>query len=227
VIGMMWQEKIIGANPNQGTADWFDARCGHLTASRMKDVLARLKNGDPAKARRDYMIELIAERMTGDTMRHYVNAAMQHGIDTEPYALEAFKAQTGLDVVQCGFLTHGEIEYFGASPDGLIGDDWLLEIKCPTTTTHVQWMLDGVVPDEHKPQMLAQMACTGRAKAWFVSYDPRIKAETHRLFIKQFTPERSDIKAIEDEAVNFLAEVDVMFELVNSLPIRWMRLLPA
>lgn len=213
---MEWAERNQGSNPHQLSADWFDARCGFLTASRMKDVLARLKNGEPAKVRRDYMVELLAERMTGDTMRHYVNAAMTHGIETEPYAMEAFKEAKGLDITQCGFLQHGEIEYFGASPDGLIGDDWLIEAKCPNTTTHIQWMMEGVVPEEHKPQMLAQMACTGRSKCWFVSYDPRIKNVAHRLFIREFEPLQTEIRAIEDEAIRFLEEVDQAFRKVTE-----------
>lgn len=212
----MWEERNATHNPNQGTADWFSDRCGHLTASRMKDVLARLKNGEPAKARRDYMIELIAERMTGDTMRHYVTQAMQFGIDTEPYALDAFKLHTGKDVIQCGFLKHGEIEYFGASPDGLVEDDGLLEIKCPTTTTHIEWLMAGVVPPEHKPQMLAQMACTGRTWCDFVSYDPRIRHEDKKLFLIRFEPTTDEIKAIEKVAIAFLREVEQAFEMVTQ-----------
>lgn len=212
----MLSEHTISTNPNQGTAAWFSDRCGFLTASRMKDVLARLKNGDPAKARRDYLIELIAERMTGDTMRHYVSPAMQHGIDTEPYALEAYQDYSKVLVTQCGFLKHANIEYFGASPDGLIRDDGLIEIKCPTTTTHIEWMIAGVVPEEHKPQMLAQMACTGREWCEFVSYDPRIKDEKRRLFVRRFEPTIQDIEMIEEAAIQFLDEVETAFRLVTE-----------
>lgn len=208
---MEWTGNRVGSNPYQGDANWFNERIGYLTASKMKDVLAVLKNGQPAKARQDLLNRLVAERLTDSVEPNFVSTAMQHGIDTEPYAMEAYCAHTKAIVHQCGFLAHPTIKYFGASPDGLIRDDGLVEFKCPNTATHIRWMMDAVVPEEHKPQMLAQMACTGREWCDFVSFDPRIKKEHMRLLVVRFEPEPEEIERIENEAIGFLKEVDAAF----------------
>lgn len=196
---------------------WLAERQGKLTASRMADVVAVLKTGKPAKARLDYAMELVAERVEDGTMRHYVSPAMQHGIEYEDEAKRAYEAATG-DLVDDprtgaphGFFNHPTIADFGASPDGLLGRHGLLEVKCPTARTFVGWKIAGIVPEEHEPQMLAQLACTGRRFVIFAAYDPRIKDPDARLFVRRFEPPRDRIAQIEDAARGFLAEVEVMF----------------
>lgn len=197
---------------------WLAERQGKLTASRMADVLAVLKNGKPAKARLDYAMELVAERVADGTMRHYVSPAMMHGLEYEEEARRAYEAATG-DLIDdprtgapLGIFNHPTIPFFAASPDGLLGRDGLIETKCPTTRTFVEWKMAGVVPEEHEPQMLAQLACTGRRFVIFAAYDPRIKDPDARLFVRRFEPQRERIAQTEDAARAFLAEVEAMFQ---------------
>jgi putative phage-type endonuclease len=196
-------------------AAWLSARTGKLTASRMADAMDVLKNGKPSAARTKLMHEILAERLTGNVVPHHVTPAMQHGIETEPFAKEAFEVATGSLLIPCGFFDHPEIGDFGATPDALLDRDALVEFKCPQTTTHVALKLAGVVPEQHKPQILAQLACTGRTRAVFVSFDPRVPAKT-QLFIREWTPERGEIAAVEDAARAFLAEVDAMWEALTA-----------
>lgn len=198
----------------QRTGAWFSARTGKLTASRMADAMAFLKGGKPAAARTKYMMEMVAERLTDCIAPHYITADMQWGIDQEIPARQEYSLRTGRLVQPCFFFDHFDIENFGASPDGLV-EDGLIETKCPRTSTHVGWIADGVVPEEHKPQMLAQMACTGRTWCDFVSYDPRIPND-NRLFIVRFVPDRAEIEAVEEAARKFLSEAEALFELLTK-----------
>lgn len=195
----------------QGSSAWLSARCGHLTASRMADAMAILNSGKPSEARNKLMIEILAERMTGDAMPHYVNDAMRWGAETELLAKEAYQTASGNLLDACGFILHPSIEYFGASPDAMLDDDAVVEFKCPTSTTHIGWLLAGVMPDQHKPQVLAQLACTQRTRAVFVSFDPRMPAN-RQLFIKEWTPTAAEIEAVETAAREFLRELDAMFQ---------------
>lgn len=204
--------------PLEGDAlgHWLAARAGKLTASRMKDAIAVLKNGSPAKARFDLIRDLLAERLTGQSVRHFVSDAMQHGIETEDEAREVYEAATGDFVGAAGFYDHPRIDGFGATPDGLLRPNGLIEIKCPTTPTFVEWRMAGVVPEEHKPQMLAQMACTGRKWCEFVAYDPRIRDEDARLFVRRFSPADEEIAAIETAAEKFLADLEAAWEVLTT-----------
>lgn len=197
-------------------AAWLRARSGKLTASRMKDAVAVLKNGSPAKARSDLIRDLLAERLTGDSVRHYVSDAMQHGLDAEAEAKEVYEATTGVFIGAAGFYDHPKIDGFGATPDGLLRPDGLIEVKCPTTPKFVEWRMDGVVPDEHKPQMLAQCACTGRKWVEFVAYDPRVRDEAARLFVRRFIPTAEEIAACEAAAEKFLAELEAAWEILTT-----------
>lgn len=197
-------------------AAWLRQRAGKLTASRMSVALDFLKNGSPSKARLDYIKQLVAERVTGDSVRHYVNPAMEHGLVTEPEAKLAWQAMSGDFIREAGFYDHPRIDNFGATPDGVLDGGGLIEIKCPTTTTFVSWVMAGVVPPEHEPQLLAQLACTGRKWTEFVAFDPRIKIPSRQLFVRRFEPKPGDIADIEEAAGAFLAEVDRMFELFTS-----------
>lgn len=203
----------------QGTMEWLKERCGCLTASRMADAIAFLKGGKEADPRRKYKIELIAERMTDLMVGRFVNDAMKWGIETEPFARARYEEVTGTLVTLCGFALHGEIPYFGASPDGLIGKDGLIEIKCPTTTTYMEWMVGGVVPEQHKPQMLAQLSVTDRKWCDFFAFDPRIKAEERQHFLRRFEPPEEDITLVEVAAKRFLSEVEMLFDAVTQMEV--------
>jgi hypothetical protein len=176
--------------------------CGKATASRTKAIVKKLKNGDDSAERKALKIEILCERLTGDVVgqvcnarhdaRHRGRAAGQGSLRTEDG--KACKRHVG-------FVDHPSIPFCGASPDGLI-DDGLVEIKCPNTTTHIGWVLAGVVPEEHKPQMILQCACTGRKWVDFVSYDSRLP-EAQQLFIRRYMPSQEEIDWIEKENNRF------------------------
>ncbi len=196
-------------------AAFLSARCGKLTGSRMKDAIAVLKNGTPAKARSDLIRDILAERMTGESVRHYVTPSMQFGLDTEPEGKSAYEAATGNLITECGVYDHPTIDNFAATPDGLLGSDGLFELKCPNTSTWVEWVIAGVVPEEHKPQMLAQCAVTGRRWVEFCAYDPRVRKRSP-LFIRRYTPTKDDIARIEASAEAFLAEVERAWQILTT-----------
>lgn len=201
------------ANQLQGTGEWFNARTGKLTASRMRSAMKRLKNGEDSAERKNLKIEILCERMTGDIVDKFVSTAMTWGIEKEPEAKAAYEAKTGRIITDVGFIDHPRIEFCGASPDGFV-DDGLIEIKCPNTSTHVSWILDGGIPEEHKAQMTLQAAVTGRGWVDFVSYDPRMP-EAQQLLVRRFYPTAAEIAEIEEEAKKFLQEVDVLFDTIT------------
>jgi len=196
-------------------AQWLAARSGKLTASRMRDAMATLKDGRPAKARADLMRDLLAERLTGLSVRHFVSDAMQWGLEAEADAKREYEIATGSFIKDCGFFDHPRIDMFGATPDGYL-EDGLIEVKCPTTPTFVEWLRAGIIPPEHTPQMLAQMACTGRRWCEFVAFDPRIQSARLRLFVRRYEPPASEIERIEGIAEAFLAELDQAWELLTT-----------
>ena len=193
-------------NVNQRSADWFEARVGKVTASRIADVMAKTKTGYGA-SRKNYMADLICERLTGIKTDGYMNQAMQHGVDTEPEARQAYEVEKFCAVTETGFYICPDIPESGASPDGLIGDDGLIEIKAPNTSTHIDTLLSGAIDDKYIKQMQWQMYCTGRKWCDFVSYDNRLP-ENLRLFIKRVERDDKLIEEIKIEVVKFLAEVD-------------------
>ena len=197
----------------QGSEAWAAARCGIVTASRCSDVIAMTKKGEAAP-RRDYRSELIVEILTGQPYPQYVSQEMQWGIDQEPFARAAYEIQRDLLVETCGFVLHPTVARFGASPDGLVGEDGMLQIKCPNTRTHLAWMLAGTVPVEHCPQMLGEMACTGRDWCDFVSFDPRLPSHL-QLFVRRFERNDALIEKLETVIVRFNAEID---EVLGALP---------
>jgi putative phage-type endonuclease len=196
-------------------AAWLASRCGKLTASRMADAMDLTAKGADSAKRKALKVELLAERLTGDTVPHFVNSFMQWGLEQEPAAKAAYELASGQMILPCGFYDHPQIADFGATPDGLIPQG-VIEFKCPQTTTHIGWILAGGVPEQHRPQILAQLACTGRERAVFVSFDPRIRDERKRLFIAEWVPERAEIEAVEEAARKFLAEVEQMFQMLTE-----------
>lgn len=199
----------------QGSAAWFAARTGCLTASRMAAAMSRLKNGSDSAERKALKIEVLAERLTGDVVPHYVTPAMQHGIDTEPAARAAYELADGVLIEECGYIPHPTIPFFGCSPDGKIYPTLGVEIKCPTTAKYLSWRLAGVVPDEHKPQMVAQCVCAGFDEVEFIAFDPRLPKHL-QLFVARFRPTQEERDAVEAAALEFLAEVDEMFEQLTE-----------
>jgi len=190
----------------QGTEAWFNIRIGKVTASRVADVLAKTKTGY-STTRDNYMAQLVCERLTGQKGESFTNAAMQHGTETEPLARAAYEARYDVLVDEVGFVSHPTIEMSGASPDGLVGDDGLIEIKCPNTATHIETLLSESVPNKYYTQMQFQIACTGRKWCDFVSFDNRLPTEL-QMFVKRVPRDDMYIKLIEDEIVKFLAELD-------------------
>jgi len=158
----------------QGTEEWLRLRLGKITASRMADVMAKTKSG-PSASRKNYMMELICEKLSGESVEFYKNAAMQRGNDLEPVARGAYEADKGLFVVEEGLVDHPQIKGLAASPDGLVGDEGLLEIKCPNTATHLDFLKTSKIPSKYILQMHTQMMCTGRNWCDFVSYDDRLQ----------------------------------------------------
>lgn len=199
----------------QRSDEWFQARCGKVTASKVADVIAKTKSGYSA-SRANYMAQLIAERLTGQPADSYCNAAMQWGIDTEPFARAAYEFYRDSEVTEVGFIIHPEIDQSGASPDGLVADDGLVEIKCPNTATHIDTLLSGKVPKKYITQMQWQMACTGREWCDFVSFDPRMP-EDMRLFVHNLPRDDKYISGLGEEISMFLDELETKIQKLKEI----------
>lgn len=199
----------------QGSTEWKALRCGKVTASRVADVVARTKTGYSA-SRANYLAELIAERLTDTPAPSFTSAAMQHGTETEPEARAAYEFYQGVAVDQVAFVPHPRIDQAGASPDGLVGEDGLVEIKCPNTATHLETLLGQAVPAKYADQMQFQMACTGRQWCDFVSYDPRMP-EHMRLFVRRVARDEARIAHLETEITSFLRELTTKLAELNAI----------
>lgn len=196
---------------------WLNQRVGKLTASRMADAMDVTKAGKPGAKRTALLKTILAERLTGDAAPNFVSERMLRGLELEPAGKAEFELRTGQMLTDCGFYDHPDIDLFGCTPDSLIGSDGVFEMKAPDTSTHVDYMLAGqVVPERYRPQVLAQLACTGRRTVWFASYDPRIKSYAKQMHIVCWTPEQAEIEAVEQAARDFLAEVDALWEAIHT-----------
>jgi len=202
-------------NVEQGTPEWFAARCGKVTASRIADVMTKTRNGYGA-GRANYMAQLIAERLTGNVADSYTNTAMQHGIDTEPMAREAYELDRYVSVEHVGFVDHPSIEMAGASPDGRVADDGNVEIKCPNTATHIETLLGAPIDGKYIKQMTWQMVCDDRQWCDFVSFDPRMPEEL-QLFVKRVDLDTYLALTITKEVEKFLAELDEKEKKLRAL----------
>lgn len=194
---------------DQGTQEWLEMRRGKLTASRMADAMA----GKETAARKNYIAQLVAERLTGQIAPSFCNDAMAWGTEHEPIARAEYEILTGRDVNLIDFVDHPELEWCGASPDGLLLDDGLIEIKCPNTATHIDYLLGQKPPAKYVPQMALQLLCTGRKWCDFVSFDPRMP-EKHRLFIVRYQP--TDLEKYNEAAALFLADVASTIERLDQ-----------
>ena len=198
----------------QGTEAWLQLRLGKVTASRVADIMAKTKTGASA-SRQNYLIELALQRVTGNIEPMYTNDAMAWGTATEPQARVDYEVKTGNFVDQIAFVEHDIIEWFGCSPDGLIGNDGLIEIKCPNSATHWATIKDKKPPNKYVIQMQSQMACTNRQWCDFVSFDPRMP-ERSQLFICRVERDQTMIDEIEAEIKKFLSEVESEVNLMRS-----------
>lgn len=199
----------------QRTDDWFAARAGRVTASAIYKVMARTKTGYGAD-RANYHAQLVAERLTGVPGDSFANAAMQWGTDQEPNARLAYSELIGEGVVEIGFVEHPEIIMAGASPDGLVGFDGLVEIKCPNTATHIATLTGGGIDRKYLLQMQWQMDCTGRDWCDFASYDPRLPHDM-RLHVRRVERDEALLEEVRDEVRKFLAEVDATIEQLTAI----------
>jgi putative phage-type endonuclease len=199
---------------DQRSEEWFKARLGKVTASRVADVMARTKSGYSA-SRANYMAELICERLTGQPAERYSNAAMQWGTDNEPHAKASYSFMRDAAIEDVGFIPHKTIADFGASPDGLIGPHGLIEVKCPNTATHLETLLSDSVDGKYITQMQVQMACTGRQWCDFVSFDPRLPVDM-QLFVKRVDRDNARIAEIEAEVSAFLSEITKKLDALHG-----------
>jgi len=198
----------------QRTEEWFAAKLGKVSASRVADVLAKIKTGESA-SRKNYKMELVVQRLTNKVGESFTNAAMEWGTEQEPFARMAYEAHTGTFVKEEGFVDHPTIEGFGCSPDGIVGEG-LIEIKCPNTANHIETVLENKAPSKYIPQMQCQMACTGAKWCDFVSFDPRVP-EDLQLFVVRVERDQEYIDSMEVEVKQFLSEV---LDLFNQLKAR-------
>jgi len=197
----------------QRTEEWFAARCGKVTASRMKDIIAK---SDTA-AYRNYQAEIISERLSGRPAESYSSREMQRGTELEPKARAVYLLETGSDVSETGLIPHPSIANSGASPDGLVDSDGLLEIKCPNTATHIDFLLHRQPKREYILQMQWQMACTGRLWCDFVSYDDRLP-EPHAYACIRIMRDPETIERLEQAAADFLAEAEAIIKQLEQRP---------
>jgi putative phage-type endonuclease len=197
----------------QRSTEWYAARCGSLGASQLNEALATTKNGWGA-SRENLKNRIIAERLTGSPTETFQNAAMIWGVETEDQARKAYESETGTFVEEMGIAFHPDLKHTHASPDGLVGEDGLIEIKCPNTTTHIETLKSEKVPAKYMNQMLWQMRCTDRAWCDYVSFDPRLPAHL-QLFVKRVERDDAAIAELEAKVGEFLAEVEGEIEQLN------------
>jgi len=198
---------------DQRSTEWFAARLGRATGSRFNDIMARTRSGYSA-SHKNYAAELVVERLTGAKEDNYTSAPMQWGIDNEPVASLQYMLESGNDVTETGFWIHDDI-MAGASPDGLIGEDGLLEIKCPNTATHLDTLIKKSLPRQYQAQVQGQMWITGRKWCDFVSFDPRLTGNA-QMFTIRVERDEIYIAELQEEVELFLEEVADLVEFVKT-----------
>lgn len=190
----------------QGSEEWFNARLGKITSSRVSDVMAKTRSGYGA-SRKNYMMELLCQRLTGRREEGFTSAAMQRGIDLEPLARSAYELHCGEIVQETGFVIHPHYNDIGASPDGLVGDFGLVEIKCPNTAQHVSCIQSGEPDSKYWWQMQCQMFCTDRKWCDFASFDDRMPEEL-QIFVCRVERDDQAISEMLDECLEFIGELN-------------------
>ena len=192
----------------QGSDEWHKARLGHITASHISDVMAKGKGKEESVTRYNYKVKLVAERMTGESVSDgYTSASMEWGVEQEQFACMAYEAHQETFLTRTGFWLHPTVDWLGVSPDRLVGDGGLVEVKCPNTSTHVQYLINQEVPIKYYNQMQCQLWVTNRAWCDFVSYDPRLPVRKQLLIIRVNRDEKL-IALMQEEVHKFLGEVE-------------------
>ena len=199
----------------QGTPEWHQMRLGKVSASRMADLMAKTKSGASA-SRAKYMAQLLCERMTGQPTEFFTTAAMQRGTEIEPVARAAYEAENLVSVEQVAWVEHPTISLAGCSPDGFVGEHGLIEIKCKEIHNHLDSILNDKIDPDHQAQMMWQMACTGRQWCDYVCFDDRAP-EGLQLFVKRLHRDEEKIKAMEDEVIKFLKDLESMIQKLNEI----------
>lgn len=194
----------------QGSEDWHEARRGKFTASCSSKVLAK----GQGKTRKSYMLQLAAERLTGEPQDAYSNAVMDRGNEVEPQARAAYEQVYGVTVEQVGFCQLNDD--VGGSPDGLVGDDGMIEIKCPNSTTHIEYILAGKAPTKYTAQIQGLLWITDRKWCDFISFDPRMKS--NRLFVVRVNRDQQYINDLKAEVDRFLKELNELVAKLNTSP---------
>ncbi len=207
-------------NVEQRSPEWFQARAGKLTGSRAADMLATIKTGEAA-ARRDYRMQLVTERLTGQPQEDgFINAAMQRGIDLEPLAFAAYEATTGNMAVRTGFLSSVD-HLAGCSLDGHVDNfAGIVELKCPKSATHLRYLKDGVLPKDYVPQVTHNLWISGASWCDFQSYDDRFPSGLQVFYVRVLAKDL-DLAAYEVAALKFLNEVETEVNSINSLKVNY------
>ena len=200
-IAVQYPERML----EQGSLEWRMARLGHISGSSISDVMSKGKG----ITRKNLMMKLLAERLTGTTADNsWVSPSMEWGVEQEPFARMEYEVSRETFVEKTGFWKHPTIQWLGASPDGLVGSDGLVEIKCPNSTTHLEYIFNDEVPNTYYNQIQCQLWVTDRLWCDFISYDPRIQKESKRMFVKRCIRDDKLIAEMEVEVKAFLAELD-------------------
>jgi putative phage-type endonuclease len=199
--------------------EWYQARLGLITSCKVNDAITLRQKGGThdLAARRKLKMEIIAEMTTGKTPDHYVSAAMDWGVDNEPKARKEYEFRTGLEVEQLGLVMHPTNPRAAATADGWVAPNGILEIKCPETYTHLEYLATGAIPKEYLDQISWQMACCGPEIEWcdFVSFDPRIEAEELQMLIIRHERDNQRIAEMEEAVNQFLSETIALFEQIK------------
>lgn len=195
----------------QSNSAWLPSRVGHATGSHANDILDFRKDGKPGAKHIQYIADLVTERATSRAVDRPVNKWMIRGQELEPQARSAYEDETGILVQPAAFILHPTIEYAGATPDGFIGRDGLLEIKVPAPQTFVRWRMAGEIPEEHVAQMTFQLAVTKRQWVDFCAWCPEVEPRL-QLFIRRFEPDPAEVAALESKVKEFLHNVEQAFQ---------------
>lgn len=198
-------------NVEQGSDEWRLAKLGYVSASGISALMAK----GAGKTRQAYLEKIVAERLTQEIGQGFTTASMEHGTNTEPYARMEYEVSCETFVTKTGFHKHPTIQWLGVSPDGLVGEDGLVEIKCPNTTTHLAYIKDNKCPSEYYKQIQCQLWVTGREWCDFISYDPRIKKKSLQLFVFRVQRDANLIAEMEAEVIKFLEDVETY---IKELP---------
>jgi len=199
----------------QGSEEWKQARCGRVTASRVHDIVAVTRSGGYTSGRKNYLADLVIERLTGQPAPSYQSAAMEYGIATEPEARFAYALAQGVEIEEVGFVPHPTIDMAGCSPDGLVSKDGLVEIKCPNTATMIEVLLGAPVNLAYASQCHFQMACTGRQWCDLVTYDNRLP-DGMRMHIQRIARDDKIIAKLDTEVEQFLVDLDATVDLLRQ-----------